>query len=219
MKETYLTPANIDERASEMLDHIRKFNTHRREWDLKKHHLALMVTDMQGYFLSPSSHAYIPSAPAMLPNILALVDICMDKKIPVIYTRHINNKKNAAMMSHWWKDLIRDGSPESEIIDAFPDAIFFDKPQYDAFYETHLQKILQQLDVNQLIITGVMTNLCCETTARSAFIRGFEVLMPADATAAYCYDYHLGSLLNLSVGFAHITRTRDLIERLGDWAM
>lgn len=47
-----------------------------------------------------------------------------------------------------------------------------------------------------------MTHLCCETTARSAFIRGFDVFFTIDGTATYNEDFHFGTLYNLAHGFA-----------------
>ena len=86
-----------------------------------------------------------------------------------------------------------------------------EKHQYDAFYETGLSEILESERVETVIITGVMTNLCVETTARSAFVRGYETILPVDATASYGYDYHFSSCLNLSYGFSHICKTSEIV--------
>ena len=59
-----------------------------------------------------------------------------------------------------------------------------------------------------------MTNLCCETTARSAFIRGFDVIMPVDATAAYNYEFHLATFLNLAYMFTRPVKTESLVGML-----
>jgi bifunctional isochorismate lyase/aryl carrier protein len=46
-----------------------------------------------------------------------------------------------------------------------------------------------------------MTNICCETTARSAFVRGFEVFFAIDGTATYSEEHHLATIMNFSYGF------------------
>ena len=84
------------------------------------------------------------------------------------------------------------------------------KSQYDAFYQTDLEKLLREKDVSQVIICGVMTHLCCETTARSAFMRGFEVFFPVDGTATYNLEFHRASLMNLAHGFAKIVLMKEL---------
>jgi isochorismate hydrolase len=60
-----------------------------------------------------------------------------------------------------------------------------------------------------------MTNLCCETTARDAFVRDFRVFFLADGTATANHDLHLSSLKNLAFGFATITTFGELGEQLG----
>ena len=73
---------------------------------------------------------------------------------------------------------------------------------------------LQRKKVKQVVITGVLTHLCCETTARSAFMRGFEVFFTIDATATYNKDFHISTLLNLSHGFALPVLTQEVLHLL-----
>jgi nicotinamidase-related amidase len=61
-----------------------------------------------------------------------------------------------------------------------------------------------------------MTNMCCETTARSAFVKGFDVVMPVDATAAYNYEFHLATFLNLAYMFSRPIKTKTLIDSLSN---
>jgi nicotinamidase-related amidase len=108
------------------------------------------------------------------------------------------------MMPRWWRDVIRADSPDS-LLHASLDTskgIVIEKPQYDAFHATLLEDVLRGRGVEQVVVSGVMTHLCCETTARSAFMRGFEVLFCVDGTATYTEAFHRSALLNLSHGFA-----------------
>jgi isochorismate hydrolase len=107
-------------------------------------------------------------------------------------------------MASWWNDLIRIDNPQSAIIPEFDfsNKYVLRKSQYDAFYGTSLEDTLHKKGVSQVVVSGVMTHLCCETTARSAFVRGFEVFFIVDGTATYNEDHHLAALLNLSHGFA-----------------
>ncbi|OGD76832.1 MAG: hypothetical protein A2Y64_02310 [Candidatus Coatesbacteria bacterium RBG_13_66_14] len=171
-----------------------------------------MILDMQRCFLEECSHAFVPSAPAAIPRINALAAACEK----VILTRHANTRENAGAMGRWWREIIEDGDPMGELdprLDARGQIIV--KTQYDAFYGTDLEKNLRELGARNVVITGVMTHLCCETTARSAFVRGFDVYLPVDATAAYTEELHRASLLTLSHGFAVPILTRDLLRLLG----
>jgi nicotinamidase-related amidase len=165
---------------------------------------ALLVLDMQNYFLRDDSHAFIPSAPAILPNLQNLVEKFYAWDRPVILTHHVNTDADAGMMSRWWRDIIRPDSLAGEIHSSLDTAkgVVIPKTQYDAFYNTPLEETLRGRGVEQVVITGVMTHLCCETTARSAFAHGFHVFFCVDGTATYTEEFHRASVLNLSHGFA-----------------
>ena len=119
-------------------------------------------------------------------------------------------------MNIWWKSIIGEQQQESEIIEEIlmPNAMVIKKTQYDAFYKTELLPFLNQRKITVILITGVMTHLCVETTARSGFVRGFKVIIAADGTATYNSTYHLSSLINLSHGFATVLKTSECMERL-----
>lgn len=170
MKELYFLPETIHQNSLKMLQKIRSCPNH-RTITLNPNRSALLILDMQQYFLRESSHAYISSAPAIIPGIRDLIKAYATWDMPIIFTQHINSPQNAKMMGKWWKDLIREKNPLSEITDEFDttSGIIIKKSQYDAFYETPLENILQKKKITQLVISGVMTNLCCETTARSCF--------------------------------------------------
>ena len=177
---------------------------------------ALIVCDIQKFFFEQSSNAYIPSAKYVLPNILKLIDVMYSAGQPVIFTRHGNNISDAGMMVKKWKKLIERDSVYFEIIDELDTGghIILDKIRYDAFYQTNLDKILNKNGMAQLIVTGVMTHLCCETTVRSAFMKDYNVLFPVDATATYNEEFHTASYTNLCHGFIEPVTTNQLIETL-----
>ncbi len=88
-----------------------------------------------------------------------------------------------------------------------------DKNRYSAFFGTDLDKRLRVEGVEDLLICGVMTNCCCETTARDAFVRDYRVFFVADATATANEELHLSSLKNLAYGFAYIVNTKHICQR------
>lgn len=210
-KENYFSLENIEEEALVMLREL--------EPDLRKTHLqftpqrsALLVLDMQRYFLDSSSHAYVPSSQAIIPRINSLVQAYAAKRLPVLFTRHVNTPQNAGMMGRWWKELISQENPLNEISPAIETltGTVIQKSQYDAFYQTQLEEILRARQVSQVVISGVMTHLCCESTARSAFMRGFEVFFLVDGTATYNAKLHKASVQNLAHGFAVLSTVRDI---------
>jgi isochorismate hydrolase len=215
MKELYFTTAKVLQKSQDMLATMYE---QRARHDIIFHPecSALLVLDMQDYFLMESSHAFIPSASAVIPNIQTLIQAFVKHLRPVIFTRHINTERDAGMMFRWWKSLIRPEAPDCDVtasLDTSQSRII-DKTQYDAFFETNLDELLHFDRVKEVVITGVMTHLCCETTARSAFMRGYEVFFVIDGTATFNEAFHRATLLNLSHGFAIPVLTNELIEKI-----
>ncbi len=215
MKEKYFTAENIDQESKEMIEEV-KYYSGMRMFKPDHGHMALLVIDMQNYFLNPDEHAFVPSGPEVIPNIIKIMAACREKEVPVILTRHINTDEDAGMMGMRWHELIKEGDPRSKIVESIA-SIGGDelkKSQFDCFYGTELEQKLKDAGIKQLIITGVMTNLCVESTSRSAFIKGFDVVMPVDATAAYNYEFHLATFLNYAYMFSRPVLTQALIDSI-----
>ena len=203
MKQQYFTEENLKVKGREMLREVEKLRSY-HDTELIPEKSALIIIDMQEYFLNPSSHAYTPSSAAILPGVKKLLSIYSKRNLPIIFTLHSNTDENAGMMGEWWPDLLYEGQKESKLAGGLNsyDGIIIEKNQYDAFYKTNLEQILRKKNISQIIICGVLTNICCETTARSAFVRGFKTFFTIDGTAAYSEEHHMATILNLSYGFA-----------------
>lgn len=212
-KEQYFTDKNLDNKAKQIYEKVKKINN-RNKFTFQPKISALLILDMQRYFLDETSHACIPSMRAIIPNISKLISQYKNSNLPVIFTKHTNNNKNASLMSEWWRDIITENSDLSRIIPDldYRNSIIIDKAQYDAFYNTNLEDILKENNIHQLVITGVMTHLCCDTTIRSAFMKGCKTFFPIDATATYNEEFHISSFINLSHGFTVPVLTKDILE-------
>lgn len=197
---------------------LSRFTDHRRHHVLRyrPRESCLLVIDMQRYFLEEESHAFLPAAPAIVPGIVNLVKAYQQKKYPVIFTRHVNDQHNSCMLARWWNDVLTEDDEMSAIIPALSvaGATVITKNQYDAFYQTPLDELLKKFHVTQVVVTGVLTDLCCETTARSAFVRGYEVIAGIDAMATDNEDLHLASLSTLAHGFAILVLVKELLKYL-----
>jgi len=215
LKELYFTSDKIDDVSKRIYLNALRYSEN-RPLVFKKDRTGLLIVDMQDYFLSPDSHAFIPSSPTVMDRIIEFKGICQNYDIPVFFTRHINTQKNAKMLGKWWKDLITTTQPYSEICSELDTSgcEVITKTQYDAFFKTTLESSLKKMKIETLIVTGVMTNLCCETTVRSAFVRGIQPLLPIDLTAAYTEFLHTGSVINLSYGFTVPTLSGQIIEKI-----
>jgi len=189
----------------------------RKDFRIEGDRAALLVVDMQRHFCDKSSSFFVPGSDELGIRLKALVDVFGKNKRPIIFTRHIDSDEEGNLMLRWWSEKIKEEDPASEIIDVLEASrgTTVIKHQYDGFLNTELEEILRKKGVRQVVICGVLTNLCCETTARSAFMRGFEVYFVKDGTATFNEEMHEAALLNLSYGFAILTNIDDVIRSIG----
>ncbi|XP_043694670.1 nicotinamidase 2-like [Telopea speciosissima] len=120
------------------------------------------------------------------------------------------------MLGEWWNnDLIMEGTPETELmpeVNRKSDDKVLEKNTYSAFIGTGLEEYLVERGIKEVIITGVMTNLCCETTVREAFVRGIRVFFSMDAMATLAREFHVATLKNMAYGFACLVDCKRLKE-------
>jgi ureidoacrylate peracid hydrolase len=213
----YVTKTNLAQKTNEWLNRIAPFNTHKLALNPSKS--ALLVIDMQKFFLDPESPTFTCGGLAIIDNLKSLIDAYRRKGLPVIFTCHVHDPKgiDAGIMKWWWKGMCIENSPESKVIDEIApregEKIIY-KHRYSAFYNTDLETYLRGLKVEDLVVTGIMTNMCCESTARDAYYRDYRVFFLADATGSINEEMHIASLLNLALGFAYVTHTQEILNFL-----
>jgi biuret amidohydrolase len=215
---SYVTADSLDQQTKEWLARIAPYNTHPMKPHPQK--TALLVTDMQIFFLDPGSPTFTCGGLAILPRLKRLIAVFREKGLPVIYTQHVHHPDHldSGIMGWWWKGMCIEGSPESQIhpeIAPNPGEKVIQKHRYSAFYNTDLETVLRVLKVEDLVICGVMTNMCCESSARDAYFRDYRVFFLADGTGSINEEMHLASLMNLALGFAHVTTVQNVIDDLG----
>ncbi len=175
---------------------------------------ALLVVDMQNGFCHPQgSFARIgmglEGAEAAVRNAAVAVAQARRAALPVVFTRHLYRpgrpdegralKQNSPALAGI--DGLKAGSWDAEVVDELgwgPGDLTVDKVRFDAFQWTSLEPLLRGLGVAELVVCGVVTNLCVETTVRSAFMRDFPVTLLADCCAAKTRRLHELSLEVLS---------------------
>ena len=213
----YVTSKSLKSKSAEWLEKIASHNQHKMQLNVEK--AALMVIDMQDFFLDESSPTFTCGGLAILPNVKNIIEKFRECERPVIYTRHIHSPQlsDAGIMGWWWEGMCLEGSPESEVHKSIApretDKVIF-KHRYSAFYNTDLETVLRCLKIEDIVITGIMTNLCCESTARDAYFRDYRIFFPADGTGSIDEEMHLASLLNLAFGFAYVTDCEEITRQL-----
>lgn len=167
---------------------------------------AFLVIDMQNQFAGLWSGE---TNQADLNHLRVLIDNARESGCLIVRTQHghKNPDIDGGELHKWWGSSIIEGSTAHEFISGFEpgdDDIVIPKRRYNAFHETALSEKLAERHIKTIVIGGVMTNLCCETTARDAFCRDYSIIFLADGTATVTEAMQRGVLLNLGFGFACI---------------
>jgi nicotinamidase-related amidase len=216
--DPYVTAENLESRTQVWLEKIRPYNQHAMQLDVAAS--VLLVVDMQVFFLDPASPTYTCGGTAIIPTVQRLVSAFRRAGRPVIFTKHVHHPGDldSGIMGWWWAGKCIEGSPESEIVAELAPASgekVVLKHRYSAFYNTDLETVLRCLGAKDVVVSGVMTNLCCESTARDAYYRDHRVFFPADANGSVSEDLHLASLSSLAFGFAYVTASDEIVRWLG----
>jgi isochorismate hydrolase len=192
-----------------VLGELKPYRERRGEIDSK--HAALLVIDLQNFFRR--------IVRPVLENIQKVIQFCRQQNIPVIFTQHghTDPPSDVGALGEWWGQVIHHGTEDWKFLPEIkiePQDTVLPKKRYSAFYQTDLENLLRSKEIRDLIISGVMTNLCCETTARDAFMRDYGVFFLIDGTATGKDDHHLATLKNLGFGFAYLITCDELIRNL-----
>jgi nicotinamidase-related amidase len=92
--------------------------------------------------------------------------------------------------------------------------VIIDKYGYGAFHETPLAETLRSRSIVSLVITGTVTQICVEETAREAFHHGFHTTMVSDAVSSFAPDLHAATLKNFAMKFGWVAQSADVLAQL-----
>jgi len=156
-------------------------------------HAVLVVVDMQRVFVADAPIA-APAGAEVAARLNRLAAACCQSGLPVIWTRHVvrpggsNIGLLGEMVPPVAGGIIDEDAPTAalhELMDVHDGDIIVDKPRFGAFYGTDLEVILRSNGIDTIILGGINTNVCVDTTAREAAVREFRVLFLSDDTANF----------------------------------
>jgi nicotinamidase-related amidase len=181
---------------------------------------ALLVIDMQNFFESMTR--------AALPNIQRLISHFQSTSSTIIFTLHGHTEEELTvdpspnqLVRKWGPDQsVAIGSEDWQFQQPLkqcttqPGSTVVAKNTYDAFINTSLTTVLEDKAVERILVCGVMTDCCCDTTARSAFNRGYETWLISDACATASRSQHQAALKGFSFGYGPVITTQDALRSL-----
>jgi nicotinamidase-related amidase len=147
---------------------------------------ALLVVDMQNDFVKEGGSLPVESAKETIPKLWALIKNARKNGVIICYTQdtQVEEDKEFAI---WPKHCVK-GTKGWEIIDELKPEdgeMVFEKNRYDGFYETSLEHYLSHVwHIENLIITGTVSNICVAHTAASAGLRWYRIVVPATGISA-----------------------------------
>lgn len=155
-----------------------------------------------------------------VPNIRRLLDACRASSIPVVHVRVMNLSGDSTDTCWRYKMMgifVPPGSKDSEFIEELaplPGEVVLSKTTSNTFLSTNVDFLLRNMGIDTLIMTGVVTNNCVESTTRGAGDLGYRVLLVGDACAAWTQEGHDYSLRHLDRNFAIVKTTDEVLGEI-----
>jgi ureidoacrylate peracid hydrolase len=190
--------------------------------------VALLVIDMQNGFCSPEGSfarmgVNTEHFRAIVPEVADMRDAARANGLTVMYARQVFRQgypeagiqlrdvnpglipEEGLLGGGWDAEIVPELSPG-------PGEVVIDKRRYDAFLWTDLDLVLRRSGVSRLVVAGVSTNVCVESTVRSAAQHDYEVVVAADGVAASSPVLHDSALRSLAYAFATVQPWREIVD-------
>jgi ureidoacrylate peracid hydrolase len=193
-------------------------------------HAAVIVVDVQNDFCHPDSPLAkdgrdLSAAQAMAPRLVRLIEDARKAGVPVIFIQMINTDATTSEVALEQRLRSRPHADPSDYIckegswgagfyrvSPLPGEVIVKKNRYSAFVDTNLDLVLRSMGIKTLIMTGVATNVCVESTARDGFMRDYYIVFAGDCSACYWPERHDATLENIAATFGVVADAEELAQ-------
>lgn len=179
---------------------------------------AIIVIDMLNDFVKEGGVLKCDRAKRIIPSIRRLIGVSRRKKIPIIYGNDAHTLLDKeielwgphAIAGTWGSKVISELKPRKE-------DLVVEKRRYSAYYDTPLDHLLKELEVNTIILTGIHTHVCVQHTAADAYFRDYKIIVPIDCVEAATEDDHLRGIdIMKRLYAAEVVKLDKLIKRFSE---
>lgn len=198
--------------------------TSKERWDPRWS--ALLVVDVQNDFASPKGSAAlrgddVSASVAMVPRLVRLIAEARRVGLTVVYIRTTHSEWTDTPSWLYRKsqqktlNTCREGTWGAEFYDGIAPLAserIVIKHRYSAFINTDLNTVLKAKGIESVLVTGIATNVCVETTARDAYMFDYYVTMVSDCAAAYDQKLHEATLENMRLHFGLVATSEEVIQ-------
>lgn len=180
---------------------------------------ALVVIDMIRDHLDPGALLEVPRARAIVPDLQRRLDEARAAGLPVVYVVD-EHEADDPDLDAWGTHAVK-GTKGTEVwheIAPRPSDRIVKKPSYSAFFETELSRVLDELSVDTLVLTGCLTEIGIMATATDAMQLGFAIEVPPDSQAGTCPEAETAALATMKIMAPFGPARRARLERLAAMA-
>ena len=203
-------------------------------FQLKTASTALIVVDMQNDFVRVGAPLEVPDARETIEVHQELLSWFRERDRPVVFTRFIAGP-GRTLMWNWspqiappvcccWPGFQRaygDIEGERDCVAVIDELMPLqgesqvDKYGYNAFHRTRLTDLLNSHGIDTVLITGTVTQICVEDTARGAFHEGFQAAVVSDAVSSYAPELQRASLQTLAMKYGRVVTAQEALSEMG----
>ena len=200
-------------------------------------HAALIVVDVQNDFCAKGGMLDregfdMRMLQAIVPNLTNFIGKAREIGLTIIYIQTIHNSENNWYLSDVWLEQAKRtrkgayieypgcaqnswGAEFYQGIKPLAGEITVNKHNFSAFVDTDLNLILRSKGIRTLIMSGVATNVCVESTARDGFMKDYYIIFLKDCTATFSEEMHNNTLKNIDLFFGEVVSTSDVLKCWG----
>jgi ureidoacrylate peracid hydrolase len=196
-------------------------------------HTALILVDVLNDFCAEGGAMHregrdMSMVQAMIPRLETFVETARAQKVPLVWIRNVYNTAPNWYLSEVWLEqakrrrhgcyidipVCEAGEWNGDFYQIRPrrDEAIVTKHRYGAFESTDLDLVLRSMGIRTVIMTGVATNVCVETTARQAFLKDYYVVFTSDCTATYSRQQHDAALFNIDQFFGEVVTSEQVMQ-------
>lgn len=178
---------------------------------------AVLIVDMLNDFCCEGGKMVLKEGPEAVPGIQALSQAARDLGLPVIYVndchragrydREFDKREPHCIEGTWGARVIDELAPREG-------DWCIQKRRFSGFFQTDLDLVLRELGVKTVIVTGVVTNICVQSTCSDAFFLGYSVVVPRDCVRATAPREQDSTLWDIETHFGAVTDSRTVIRLL-----
>jgi nicotinamidase-related amidase len=205
------------------------------EFEITRDNTALLVIDMQRDFIAEGAPYECAAGREMIGKLNELIGACREGGMPIVFTAqtHHPDGSDLGTVQHLHPltasgEALQEGTPGVELypeIDVRPTDRLIRKRRYSAFFGTELDLYLRSQGIEVLMVGGVATNVCCDSTIRDAFFRNYKPIVLADGNATLglpdtgwgeltAEQVHAFTLSTVSVFFGEVATVADVVGRV-----